>query len=137
MTATAAPIRTGIVGLGKMGLSHMALVNVHPAAQLSAVCDASGYILGVLSKYTGVRTFTSYDRMLDEAELDALFVATPSSAHASMVEVALERGLHVFCEKPFTLDPDESTRLAEQAATRELVTQVGYHYRHTAPFQEA
>src|SRR4051794_24664652 len=135
---TPAPrIRTGIVGLGKMGLSHMALVNVHPAAELSAVCDSSGYVLGVLSKYTGTRTFTSYERMLDEADLDAVFIATPSSAHAAMVETALGRGLHVFCEKPFTLDPGDSQRLAELAGEQRVVTQVGYHYRHTAPFQEA
>ena len=43
--------------------------------------------------------------MLAEVELDAVVIATPSRTHAAMVRAALERGLHVFCEKPFSLDP--------------------------------
>ena len=43
--------------------------------------------------------------LLADAALDAVVIATPSRLHAPMVEKALERGLHVFCEKPFTLDP--------------------------------
>ncbi len=135
MSATR-PIRAAVVGLGKMGLSHMALVNAHPDVSLDAVCDASGYVLGVLGKYTGVPTFTSYDRMLAEADLDAVFIATPSRSHAELVEKALDAGLHVFCEKPFTLEPARSAALAERAGALGRVTQVGYHNRFAAPFRE-
>ena len=51
-------IRAGIIGLGKMGLSHQSMVNAHPEIQLKSVCDTSGYVLDVLSKYTGVGTFS-------------------------------------------------------------------------------
>ena len=47
-------IRIAVVGLGKMGLSHLAIVNAHPEVEVAAVCDSSGYVLGVLEKYTGV-----------------------------------------------------------------------------------
>jgi predicted dehydrogenase len=129
-------INVGIVGLGKMGISHQAIINMHPGANLAAVCDASGYLLGVLKKYTGVATYSDLDRMLGEVELDALIVATPSRAHAQMVKQALQRDLHVFCEKPLTLDVPESVELTELAADRGLATQVGYHNRFIGAFRE-
>ncbi len=129
-------IRVGLVGLGKMGLSHQALLNAHPGVELAGVCDSSGYVLGVLGKNTGVRTYGDYTAMLAEAELDAILIATPSRSHAEMVEAALARGLHVFCEKPLTLDADDSARLAVMARECGLVTQVGYHNRFVAAFGE-
>ena len=75
-------IRIAVVGLGKMGLSHLAIVNAHPDVELAAVCDSSGYVLGVLRKYTGVTTYSDYDTMLRDCELDAVLIATPSRTHA-------------------------------------------------------
>jgi scyllo-inositol 2-dehydrogenase (NADP+) len=120
-----------------MGLSHFSMVNAHPEIRLHAVCDTSSYVLAVLSKYTGVRTYTDLEKMLSEEALDCLFIATPSKHHAKIAATALERRLHVFCEKPFGLDPDEGYRLAELAEGKGLVNQVGYHYRYVAAFNEA
>ena len=130
-------LRAGIVGLGKMGLSHHSIVNAHPDVALKAVCDTSSYVLDVLAKYTGVRTHSDFGRMLSEEALDCLFVATPSRYHAEIVEAALERGIHVFCEKPFGLVPETGYRLADVAESKHLVNQVGYHYRFVAAFREA
>jgi scyllo-inositol 2-dehydrogenase (NADP+) len=130
-------IRAGIIGLGKMGLSHQSMVNVHPEIELKSVCDASGYVLDVLSKYIGIRTYTEYKEMLAHEELDCVFIATPSRYHAEIVTDALNRGLHVFCEKPFALEPETGYRLAELAENKRLVNQVGYHYRFVAAFNEA
>jgi predicted dehydrogenase len=129
-------VRVGIVGLGKMGLSHMAMLRVHPGVELAAVCDQSTYVLDILEKNTGVPTFSDYPKMLSEAKLDAVVIATPSSAHASMVREALEAGLHVFCEKPFTLSGEESESLAALAEAKGLTTQVGYHNRFIGAFTE-
>ncbi len=129
-------IRVGVVGLGKMGLSHHALFNAHPDVDVTGVCDSSRYVLSVLGKYTDVPTYADYEEMLANAELDAVVIATPSSMHTPMVEAALDRGLHVFCEKPLTLDPAETERLAERARGAELATQVGYHNRFIATFGE-
>lgn len=129
-------IRIGVVGLGKMGLSHQAMINVHPDVTVTAVCDSTGYVLDVLNKYTGVRTFTDYDAMLRDAELDAVLIATPSRLHVGMVRTALERNLHVFCEKPLTLNPSDGEEITRIAAERGLITQVGYHYRFVGAFQE-
>jgi scyllo-inositol 2-dehydrogenase (NADP+) len=130
-------IKIAVVGLGKMGLSHKAIVGAHRDVELAAVCDSSSYVLGVLHRYTGVPTYTDYKEMLERAQLDAVIIATPSSTHASMVEHALDHGLHVLCEKPFTLHSQDSERLARLGDERGLVTQVGYHNRFVAAFGEA
>lgn len=119
-----------------MGVSHHALINAHPAVKVAAVCDSAAYILEILNKYTGVPVFTTYEKMLREAELDAVIVATPSRFHAAMVEQALDKGLHVFCEKPFCLSVTDAERLSQMAAAKGLVNQVGYHYRFVGSFQE-
>ena len=129
-------IRIAVVGLGKMGLSHHAVVNAHPDVEVLGVCDSSSYVLGVLKKYTGVATYSDFDAMLEQLDLDAVVIATPSRAHATMVGAALARGLHVFCEKPFTLDAGDAERLTALSDERGLVTQVGYHNRFVGAFRE-
>lgn len=129
-------IRVAVVGLGKMGMSHLALVRAHPEVELTAVCDSSSYILGVLQKYTGVATHSDYEKMLRDVELDAVFIATPTRTHARMVRSALEKNVHVFCEKPLTLSAADAQALAWLGAERGLVTQVGYHNRFVGAFRE-
>ena len=130
-------IRIGIVGAGKMGLSHFAIANALPGATVVAVCDTSRYVLSVLRKYTGVATYTAYEDMIDEARLDCVIIATPSATHFECARYALERNLHLFVEKPLTLSPNESRALADLATQRQRVNQVGFHYRFLGTFQEA
>lgn len=126
-----------MIGLGKMGLSHHAIVNAHPQVQVVAACDSSAYLTDVLHKYTGLKCYPALEPMLEQESLDAVVVSTPSKLHADMVEKCLRRGLHVFCEKPFVLDVRDGERLIELAAAKGVVTQVGYHYRFVGAFREA
>ena len=127
-------IRVALVWtLGKMGLSHQAIFNSHPDIDLVAVCDTTT-ICSTSWRNTRVKTYSDYRKLLDEP-LDAVFVATPSHYHAEMVRAALERGLHVFCEKPFCLDA-EGPRAGRMAEENKLVNQVGYHYRFVETFHE-
>lgn len=127
-------IRAALIGLGKMGLSHLSIINAHPDVELVAVCDMSDYVLDVVAKYSGIKPYNDYRKLLTNESLDAVFVATPSRYHGEIVRMALDANLHVFCEKPFCLDPADSAALAEIAEGRGLVNQVGYHYRHIAVF---
>lgn len=129
-------IRLAVAGLGKMGLSHHALINAHPGVEVVAVCDSTAYLLAILRKYTGVRTYNDFDAMLAEVELDAIIIATPSSQHGTMVTTALNKGIHVFCEKPFCLDSKEGEAAVRIAHERGLVNQIGYHCRFIGTFQE-
>jgi len=126
-----------MVGVGKMGLSHLAILRAHPAIDLVAGCDSTAYLTDILQKHAGLRCYADLDRMLGAEQLDALVVATPSKLHASMVQRALDDGLHVFCEKPFVLDVADGERLAALAREKARVTQVGYHYRFVGAFREA
>jgi scyllo-inositol 2-dehydrogenase (NADP+) len=130
-------LRVGVVGVGKMGLSHLSLLGAHTEVDLAAMCDSNGYLLDTLSKYTGIRGITDYSRLVADPDIDALVIATPTTAHFPMVRTALENGKHVFCEKPLTLSGAESGTLAAIAAERGLRTQVGYHNRFVAAFAEA
>ena len=130
-------IKTGMVGLGKMGLSHLSILRAHPDLDVVAGCDATAYLTDILSKHAGLKCYANFDDMLGSETLDALVVATPSKLHAPMVQSALERGLDVFCEKPFVLDVADGERLIELAQSRSRVTQVGYHFRFVGAFKEA
>ena len=129
-------IRVALLGLGKMGLSHCAIINTHPDINLVAVCDTSEYLMSVLGKYSQIKTYSNYRKLLAEEALDAVFIATPSRFHAEMVRAALDAGLHVFCEKPFCLDAEEGLKLADLAEAKGRVNQVGYHYRFVGTFHE-
>jgi predicted dehydrogenase len=129
-------VRMAVVGLGKMGLSHLSIISAHPEVRLVGVCDTSKYLLDVLHKYTGVATFSDYETMLGQAKPEAVIIATPSRFHASMARIAIERGIHVFCEKPFCLNMADSISLASLAERKCLVNQVGYHYRFVGAFKE-
>ena len=118
-----------------MGLSHFSMVSAHPDTQVVA-CDASGFMVDVLDRNTPATFYKDYDVMLAQAELDAVVIATPSRSHAGMVRAALEKGIHVFCEKPFCLDWNDAVALADLAEQKGLIGQVGYHYRHVGAFQK-
>jgi len=130
-------IRVGIIGAGKMGLSHFAIANAVSGSSVVAVCDTSRYVLSVLGKYAGVETFTDHREMIDQAQPDAVIIATPSSTHFESARYALEHDKHLFVEKPLTLSPSESRALSELAIARGRVNQVGFHNRFIGTFQEA
>jgi scyllo-inositol 2-dehydrogenase (NADP+) len=130
-------IKAALIGLGKMGISHQAIITAHPDVKLVAVCDAASYVLALMEKYTGVKTYSDYQNMIDTEELDCVFIATPSRFHGEMVRYAIDHNLHVFCEKPFCLDLEQGSALAQLAEKKRLVTQVGYHCRFVGAFREA
>jgi len=129
-------IKAGVVGLGRMGVSHLAVLNAHPDVKVVAVCDTSKFILTVMEKYGGYKCFTDFETMMKVSFLDCIVVATPTKYHQSEVRFALENKIHVFCEKPFCLDPQESFALADLAESQGLINQTGYHCRFVGVFQK-
>jgi len=127
-------IKTGIIGLGKMGLSHASIVNAHPELELVAVCDTSSLILEALKKYGSYKTYSDFTKMLAENELEALLVATPTKFHADMVLEGLSKNINVFCEKPFSLLVEQGQKMTAMAEQGKLVNQVGYHNRFIGTF---
>lgn len=129
-------VRAGIIGLGKMGLSHAAIVSPHPLVELVAVCDTSSLILDAFKKFSTTKTYTDYIKMIDNEGLECVVVATPTRFHYPVVKYALEKGIHTFCEKPFSLTLEEGEELVSLANRKFLVNQVGYHNQFIGTFRE-
>ena len=119
-------LKGAFIGFGRMGITHFSILNSHPDVSLVAVADRSGTMMKVLGNYTGVRTYTDHQKMLDSEELDFVVISTPSSSHGSIIADALARDLHIFVEKPFTLTAEEGRGVLAQLGEKKLVNQVGY-----------
>src|SRR6185436_4571708 len=111
----------GIIGLGKMSISHAAIVGAHPSVDFVAVCDTSSLVLDAFKKYTKVNTYSDYVKMLDKEALDFVVIATPTKFHYPMAKYAMEKDIHVFCEKPFSLTSKEGVELVAIAKKRSLI----------------
>lgn len=129
-------IKAAIIGLGKMGISHCAIVNAHPDVNLLAVCDTSTFVLDAFKKYSSLRCYTDFIKLIENEKPDCVFVATPTKFHFDIVKYALEKGIHVFCEKPFCLNMKQSSELVKLAEEKKLVNQVGYHNHFLGTFRE-
>jgi scyllo-inositol 2-dehydrogenase (NADP+) len=129
-------VKVAVVGLGKMGVSHFAIANALSHFEVLAVCDASPLVTAGVQRVSNVRAVSRFEDILDLPELEAVIIATPTALHQPMIERAIERGLHLFCEKPLTLSADASEALATRAEQAGLVTQVGYHNRFVGTFIE-
>lgn len=128
--------KIGIIGIGKMGISHLAILGAHPDVQVVGVCDTSKMMLDAIEKYSHFPCFTDYKKMIDEAKPDAVIVAVPTKFHATIVEELLNRNIHVFAEKPFCLNPEQGAPLVALAKQKGLINQVGYHNKFVGTFQE-
>lgn len=128
--------KIGIIGIGKMGISHLAILGAHPDVQVVGVCDTSKMMLDAIEKYSPFPCFSDYKKMLEEAKPDAVVVAVPTKFHAAIVEELLNRNIHVFAEKPFCLNPEQGAPLVALAKQKGLINQVGYHNKFVGTFQE-
>ncbi|NQT01779.1 MAG: Gfo/Idh/MocA family oxidoreductase [Planctomycetes bacterium] len=127
-------LRGGIIGFGRMGLTHFSILNNHPEVQFVAVCDSSSFMLKNIGKYTGVEKFKDYRKMIDRSDLDFVIIATPTGMHAEIVKYAIQNNLHVFVEKPFALNVRQGEELVEMLNGKKLVNQIGYVIRFNDVF---
>jgi predicted dehydrogenase len=129
-------IKVGLIGAGKMGISHLSILGAHPDVEVVGVCDTSKLVLDVLKKYSGFKGYDDYEEMISSAKPDAVFVAVPTKFHAKMVKKILDWDKHVFAEKPFCLTVEEGKDLVELTRKKRLINQVGYHNKFVGTFQE-
>lgn len=127
-------VRVGLIGLGKMGISHCAILNSHRDVDLVGVCDTSKFLRWTFDKYSTLRMFNNYKSMIKEVKPDCVFVATPTKYHFEITKYCLENGMHVFLEKPCCLNYSDTRVLQELADQRRLLVQVGYHNRYLGTF---
>ena len=121
-------IRTGIAGFGVIGQRRKLFADQNPAYDVVAVCDIKYDTDGELDD--GTKQYRQYQQLLDE-ELDALIVCMPNDMASKVTCAGLERGLHVFCEKPpgRTVEDIHAVREVE-ARDRGLKLKYGFNHRY-------
>ncbi|MEA3403982.1 MAG: Gfo/Idh/MocA family oxidoreductase [Armatimonadota bacterium] len=131
------PIRGAVIGVSRNG-PRAGPIQELPHTELVALCDINEPLLGEVAQQLGVqRTFTDYEKMLAEDDIDFVFIATPDADHAPMTIAALQAGKHVLVEKPMTISIDEVRAMlaAEERSGRKLA--VNQVLRTNPRFMEA
>jgi predicted dehydrogenase len=127
-------IKLAIIGMGRMGITHYAILNGHPDVEIEAVADPSNIILTMLRKYMPIKTFRDYNEMLEEENFGAVLVCTPPNLNFDIIRKIAEKRIPVFVEKPFVTKPEHAAELTKLYAAQELVNQVGYVNRFNDVF---
>ena len=133
-------LRHATVGCGGMGGSDMNALASHPELQIVALCDVDAKNLdSAAKKFPGAKTYRDFRKMFAEMadEIDSVNVGTPDHMHAAIAMTAMNKGKHVYCQKPLTHDVYESRRLAEVARAKKLVTQMGIQVHSSREYRLA
>lgn len=124
-------IRIGFVGTGNITKRHFgALAQLRDRAEVVAVCDVIEERAVAAAQPFGAKAYLSYPEMLARERLDALYVCLPPDAHVDQELAAIDRGIHLFVEKPLPLDLAKARFIARRAKDAGVVTAVGYHWRY-------
>lgn len=129
-------LKGGLIGFGRMGITHFSILNGHPEIQIVSVCDQSKTMLKILEKYLRIDTYTDYQYMIEKNNLDFVVISTPTSSHGEIINQALDKDLHIFTEKPFVLERQEGQQILDKLSEKNLVNQVGYVNRFNEVFIE-
>jgi predicted dehydrogenase len=125
-------LRIGVLGAAR--ITPMALVRPAtrvPGAEVAAVAARDPQRAEAFAKKHGIETVrASYDDLLADDSIEAIYNPLPNALHAEWTLKALEAGKHVLCEKPFTSNEAEAKTVAEAAAKSGLVVMEAYHYRY-------
>ncbi len=130
----AQPVRWGILGCAR--ISRRGLI---PGIQGST----SGRLVGLASRdgekarrwcaeFGVARAFDSYDALLADPEIEAVYVPLPNEQHAAWVRAAAQAGKHVLCEKPLALGSDEAQSMADDCRVRGVLLMEAFMWRHQA-----
>ncbi len=109
MTSSNSPLRWGLLGTGGICRSLAEAIALVPEARLVAVgsrneARAEAFALAHAPHHPGLRAHGSYEALVQDPEIDVVYVGTPHTDHAASAELALRAGKAVLCEKPFTLN---------------------------------
>jgi len=130
-------LKVGVVGLGKMGLLHAALLSVLPGVEVAALCERSGVVARFARRAFGGATVVRDVAGLTALGLDAVYVATSIPSHGSVVKAIYEGKVarSVFVEKTLASSYAEALCLESRAVGG--VTMVGYQRRFGVTFRKA
>jgi predicted dehydrogenase len=128
----AEPLKIGILGAAK--IAPMALLKpaaAIPEAEVVAIAARDRARAEKMAKKHGIaRVHDSYEALLADPDIDAIYNPLPNGLHGKWTIAALEAGKHVLCEKPFTANADEAEKVAGVAERTGLTVMEAFHYRY-------
>ncbi len=124
MSNLKSPITIGVVGVGHLGCKHLKNLLKITSTACSGFYDSNMDTSKHVAKETNTEAFTSLDKLLRVS--DAVVVAVPTSDHFAVGKACLEKGKHLFIEKPICSNLEEADVLIELAASHNKVLQVGH-----------
>jgi len=126
------PVRFGLIGAGGIAQAYVQAFESGGVGQLVGVADTRPEAARALAEPLHCASFASHLAMLDDGSpLDAVIVCTPPNTHDKIVMDAVERGIHVLCEKPFTLTSGSARNLAAAADTAGVKLTMASKFRYT------
>ena len=132
-------VRIGIIGTGGISTSHIKAYLRQPDVEIVAGCDLipgkAEAKFAELEVPAGAKFFTDYKEMLDTVELDAVSVCTYNRTHAECAIAALDKGLDVLLEKPFTVTLEEAIEVMKAEKRNGKFVSVGFQPRFDANMQ--
>jgi predicted dehydrogenase len=126
------PLRTGIIGCGRIARDHATHLAKLQDIQLVGFCDAVvENAITYNQQYAGGngRVYENCAPMFDELDLDLVYICLPPFAHDNEVELACRHHVHFLIEKPIALTIDRAEAMAKQVKASGVKTQVGFMYR--------
>ncbi len=117
-------LKVGVIGTGHLGKIHTKLFKEVMRCEFIGVYDQNKEIADSVSKEFDTKAFSSLDELLENA--GAVSIAASTKAHYKLAKEALQKGKHVFLEKPITAGIKEAEELVEIANSKNLKIQVGH-----------
>jgi predicted dehydrogenase len=125
-------VRIGILGAAR--IAPLALIKPargHAEVVVAAVAARDGSRAQAFAAKHGIaRVHGSYEALIADPDLDAVYIPLPNGLHGRWTRAALTAGKHVLCEKPFTANAAEAREIAELAAKSDRVVMEAFHYRY-------
>lgn len=130
-------LRVGAIGIGGIFRgAHLPALLSHPDVELVALCDCVVSKAQSVADELGIeQVYENYMDLLDRADIDAVHICTPNLYHSEIAIAALERGKHVFCEKPDAVNQQEALKMKQAAEQRGKVLMVMRNNRFRAVSQ--
>ncbi len=128
--ASNGPLRVGVIGLGWAGRQHLAAYQHIAGVQVVGLAGKETELLAELgAEYAVPALFQGWEELIALRELDAISVAVPTFLHAPITIAALNRGLHVLCEKPIANNATQGGQMVDAARRAGRVLDVAFNHR--------
>ena len=129
-TAPSDQLNIAAIGAGGKGRTDIINAAVEGRERVVALCDIDQFgghgVTAAMKKFKRANFYHDFREMLDqEKDLDAVTISTPDHTHAVCAMAAMDRGLHVYVQKPLTHNIKEARLLTEAAREKKIVTQMG------------